>query len=199
MPEPDACAGAEQRFVLAQVRLVSRRTVTDRNAGLRRGGGDRRERAEFHAQDARVTILLSETASIPSQREAIVRIGKLPGRRQNARAGAIGHRVVHGGPKLRQHCLIDDAVLQQLEAAIAFAPLHIPPALSVIRFAQEHFPGLPQVGMFRHHVPRRLAGCCARPSDPQGTAIGGYPALRLSRPFLRIDRASAWQTICPNV
>jgi acetate kinase len=54
---------------------------------------------------------------------------------------AIGHRIVHGAPKLRQHCLIDDSVLAQLEAATAFAPLHIPSALSVIRFAQEHFPG----------------------------------------------------------
>ena len=61
---------------------------------------------------------------------------------------AIGHRIVHGGPKLRQHCLIDDSVLAQLEAATAFAPLHIPSALSVIRFAQEHFPGLPQAACF---------------------------------------------------
>jgi acetate kinase len=61
---------------------------------------------------------------------------------------AVGHRIVHGGPKLRRHCVIDDSVLQQLEAATAFAPLHIPSALSVIRFAQEHFSGLPQVACF---------------------------------------------------
>ena len=61
---------------------------------------------------------------------------------------AIGHRVVHGGPQLRHHCLIDDAVIGRLEAAAAFAPLHIPPALSVIRFAREHFRGLPQAACF---------------------------------------------------
>jgi acetate kinase len=61
---------------------------------------------------------------------------------------AVGHRIVHGGPKLRQHCLIDDSVLRQLEAAIAFAPVHMPSALSIICFAQEHFPGLPQVASF---------------------------------------------------
>jgi acetate kinase len=61
---------------------------------------------------------------------------------------AIGHRIVHGGPKLRRHCLIDDSVLAQLEAATAFAPLHIPSALSVIHFAQEHFPGVPQAACF---------------------------------------------------
>ncbi len=32
------------------------------------------------------------------------------------RPDAIGHRVVHGGPALRQHCRIDDAVLRQLQA-----------------------------------------------------------------------------------
>jgi Acetokinase family len=61
---------------------------------------------------------------------------------------AVGHRIVHGGPKLWEDCLIDDLVLRQLGAASAFAPLHITSALSAIRFAQEHFPGLPQVACF---------------------------------------------------
>jgi acetate kinase len=55
---------------------------------------------------------------------------------------------VHGGPKLRRHCLIDDEVLRQLEAASVFAPLHIPSALSVIRFAREHFPAATQAACF---------------------------------------------------
>lgn len=61
---------------------------------------------------------------------------------------AIGHRIVHGGALLRQHCRIDDAVLHQLQAAAAFAPLHAPAALALIRFAQAHFPGVPQVACF---------------------------------------------------
>ena len=61
---------------------------------------------------------------------------------------AIGHRIVHGGPALRQHCRIDDAVVRQLHAAAAFAPLHAPAALALIRFAQVHFPGVPQVACF---------------------------------------------------
>ena len=55
---------------------------------------------------------------------------------------------MHGGPKLRQHCLIDEQVMHQLDAASAFAPLHTPAALSVIRFAREHFPALPQIACF---------------------------------------------------
>ena len=61
---------------------------------------------------------------------------------------AIGHRIVHGGPALRQHCRIDDAVLRQLQAAAAFAPLHTPAALALIRSTQAHFPGIAQVACF---------------------------------------------------
>ena len=103
---------------------------------------------KFNARDACGKGLLSETVAIPTQREAIIRIGRLLADCKMPAPTAIGHRIVHGGPKLRQHCLIDDLVLRQLEAAAAFAPLHTPAALSVIRFAQEHFPGLPQVACF---------------------------------------------------
>ncbi len=106
------------------------------------------ESGGFHAQDSQANSLLSETVSIPTQRDAISRIGQfLVGCKMPAPV-AVGHRIVHGGPNLRQHCLIDELVLRQLDAASAFAPLHTPSALSVIRFAQEHFPGIPQVACF---------------------------------------------------
>jgi acetate kinase len=103
---------------------------------------------KYHAEDSHGNALFSETGRIPSQREAIVRIRKLIVDFKLPEPAAIGHRIVHGGPRLRQHCLIDGAVLAQLDAATAFAPLHIPSALSVIRFAQEHFPRLPQAACF---------------------------------------------------
>jgi acetate kinase len=103
---------------------------------------------KFDVRTSRGNIVLSETLAIPSQREAIIRIARLLADSELPAPGAIGHRIVHGGPTLRQHCLIDASVLRQLEAAIAFAPLHAPSALSVIRFAQEHFPGLPQMACF---------------------------------------------------
>jgi acetate kinase len=104
--------------------------------------------SRFHAQDLRSDTKLVETSSIPTQREAIARIGKLLDDSGAPAPFAIGHRVVHGGPKLRQHCLIDGEVMQQLDAASAFAPLHTPVALSVIRFARKHFPALPQIACF---------------------------------------------------
>jgi acetate kinase len=103
---------------------------------------------KFYVRNSQGDTLTDDTAPIPNQRDAIIRIGRfLDGSKMPAPV-AIGHRIVHGGPKLRQHCLIDDTVMQQLEAAAPFAPLHTPTALSFIRFAQEHFPGLPQAACF---------------------------------------------------
>src|SRR5215472_6508559 len=39
---------------------------------------------------------------------------------------AVGHRVVHGGPHLREHQRITPELLSTLEASVHFAPLHIP-------------------------------------------------------------------------
>jgi acetate kinase len=106
------------------------------------------EKSQFHSRDSRSGVLLSETATIPSHSEAVARIVKFLADSNMPVPSVIGHRVVHGGPWLRQHCLIDESVLSQLETANAFAPLHTPSALSVIRYAQEHFPDLPQVACF---------------------------------------------------
>ena len=108
--------------------------------------GDRQ--GKFWVKDANDKPLVSEPANFGTQRDAVARIGTFLADCKEAQPAAVGHRVVHGGPNLRRHCLIDDAVLRQLEAATIFAPLHVPAALSVIRFAQQHFPRLPQVACF---------------------------------------------------
>jgi acetate kinase len=61
---------------------------------------------------------------------------------------AIGHRIVHGGPKLLRHCRIDAPVLRELERAATFAPLHGPAALAVLSLAKEKFPRAAQVSCF---------------------------------------------------
>ena len=106
------------------------------------------EGGRFHAQDSQANSLLTEAVSIPTQRDAISRIGQVLAGCKLPAPVAVGHRIVHGGPNLRQHCLIDELVLRQLDAATAFAPLHTPSALSVIRFAQEHFSGIPEAACF---------------------------------------------------
>jgi acetate kinase len=74
----------------------------------------------------------------------------------------IGHRVVHGGPELREHQRITPEVLKQLEAATDFAPLHVPVALGVIRASVKCFPGLAQFACFDTTFHRTLPEVAAR-------------------------------------
>jgi acetate kinase len=61
---------------------------------------------------------------------------------------AVGYRVVHPGPKLREHVRITPEVLQDLEAAAEFAPLHDPEAVEMIRAFMQKFPDLPHYACF---------------------------------------------------
>ncbi len=91
---------------------------------------------------------IAEKTFFPSHKEAILHIVRLLAESNLPAPNAIGHRVVHGGPALRRHCLINDAVLQELEAARPFAPLHNQASLSVIKIAQSLFQNLPQMACF---------------------------------------------------
>jgi acetate kinase len=53
---------------------------------------------------------------------------------------AVGYRVVHPGPLLHQHKRITEEVLRDLQAAVAFAPLHDPQAIALIRDMMGRFP-----------------------------------------------------------
>ena len=61
---------------------------------------------------------------------------------------AIGYRVVHPGPKLTSHVRINDEVLRDIEGAVAFAPLHDPAVIEVIREAMQRFPGIGHFACF---------------------------------------------------
>jgi acetate kinase len=61
---------------------------------------------------------------------------------------AVGYRVVHPGPKLREHVRITPEVLSDLEAASEFAPLHDPEAVQMIRAFMKRFPALPHYACF---------------------------------------------------
>ncbi len=60
------------------------------------------------------------------------------------RPSAVGHRFVHGGPRLSSHRLLDAEVMKDLEGAVEYAPLHMPAALQVLRTVERKLPGLPQ-------------------------------------------------------
>ena len=61
---------------------------------------------------------------------------------------AVGHRVLHGGMKFSESCLINDEVLATIEECTPLGPLHIPANLLGIRACQAKMPGTPNVAVF---------------------------------------------------
>ena len=115
-------------------------------SGEAKGFGSARSR--FQVNDSQGRILLAETGPTASQGDAVMRIAKYLRAFDGPAPQALGHRIVHGGPALREHCCIDEAVLRELDGVTAFAPVHMPPALSVMRQSRLEFPALPQVACF---------------------------------------------------
>ncbi len=69
---------------------------------------------------------------------------------------AVGHRVVHGGAHFHDACLINDAVVEAIEACTVLAPLHNPANLAGIRAARQALPQVPQVAVFDTALHARL-------------------------------------------
>ena len=61
---------------------------------------------------------------------------------------AIGHRVLHGGAKISDSCIIDDEVISVIEECCDLGPLHNPANLMGIRACMELMPGKPNVAVF---------------------------------------------------
>lgn len=67
---------------------------------------------------------------------------------RGAKLAAVGHRVVHGGANHAEPVVIDDAVLAELGALCALAPLHQAQSLAPIRSLRRLHPSLVQVACF---------------------------------------------------
>jgi acetate kinase len=60
----------------------------------------------------------------------------------------LGHRVVHGRDIFTGPTRVDDQVMAKLASIQELAPLHLPPALDVLRACRQRMPDLPQVACF---------------------------------------------------
>jgi acetate kinase len=95
---------------------------------------------------------------------------------------AVGHRIVHGGPKLREHQPLTASVMQELESATHFAPLHIPAALQLVRQAERLFPDALQMACFDTAFHRTMPEVATRMPLPkqyfdQGVMRYGFHGL----------------------
>ena len=123
------------------------------------------------SSDGRIDV--SQGHLMESQRDALKRVADALHEHLSAPLVAVGHRIVHGGPHLREHCEITDAVKQTLHEAVPFAPLHLPPSLALIDEAQRIFADAPHFACFDTAFHRTLPERATRFALPREYAERG--------------------------
>ena len=114
--------------------------------GLADGIGQ--EAGTLQVKDAQGRTVRSEQLNFASRHDALAHAAAWLRELSPGKPIAVGHRVVHGGPRLTQHQRITPAVVSELKACIHFAPLHIPMALQLIEEAERTYPDVPQFACF---------------------------------------------------
>ncbi len=107
--------------------------------------------------------------------------------REERKPIAIGHRVVHGGEAFSSPVLVDDAVIQRLEALVPLAPLHQPHNLEPIRIVRRRLPGMPQVACFDtafHQTQSDIATLFALPREMRERGVRRYGFHGLSYDYI---------------
>ena len=104
------------------------------------GGGE----GKIWLKDADGKTIEAESRTFAQQSDAAKAVAENLSKLKLPTLDGIGHRVVHGGPKLTTHQRITPEVLKTLEAAAHFAPLHVPAAIALIREMQRLYPGVAQ-------------------------------------------------------
>jgi acetate kinase len=67
---------------------------------------------------------------------------------RNQHIDFIGHRIVHGGGLFSGPTLVDAAVISGMTALRDMAPMHMPPALAVLKACRDRMPNVPQMVCF---------------------------------------------------
>ena len=100
---------------------------------------------------------------------------------------AVGHRIVHGGPRYSQPELITDELEQELDKLSAFDPEHAPMELELIRVLKHRFPTVTHVACFDtsffHNLPT-VAQLTTLPRTYQTQGLRRYGFHGLSYEYL---------------
>jgi acetate kinase len=100
---------------------------------------------------------------------------------------AIGHRVVHGGPRYRDPLRVDGAMLEELRRISSFAPNHLPATIALMEVFAAKFPQVPQIACFDtafHSTLPRVAKLLPIPRRYEAKGVRRYGFHGLSYSFL---------------
>ena len=133
------------------------------------------------------TFTLKDMAGEPLERAAVSALDPVSGLaylldRLEAMVGssgfaAVGHRVVHGGPRYRDPQRVDSTMLAELRRISAFNPVHLPCEIALMEVIAAKFPQTAQVACFDtafHSQMPRVAKMLTIPRRYEGMGVQRY-------------------------
>ena len=106
---------------------------------------------------------------------------------QSGALSAVGHRVVHGGPKYWEPQRITPALMDELRQLSPFDPEHLPEEILLTAAFHRRFPALPQIACFDtafHHDLPRVARMLPIPRRYEAAGVRRYGFHGLSCAYL---------------
>ncbi len=139
-------------------------------------------------------------AEVPDHVQALHRVHEfLHARLPGELPAAVGHRVVHGGPRFLAPARVDDATFAELEALVPLDPLHQLPSLTALKAARFRYPEALHVACFDtafHRSHSEIADTIALPHELREAGLRRYGFHGLSYEYIagrirEIDPAAA--------
>jgi acetate kinase len=144
--------------------------------------------ATLHVKGLSHADNISQLLTVPNHKVAVsVLIDWIEERSGHDALTAVGHRVVHGGPKYSNPQRITVEMVKDLRVLSPFDPEHLPEEILLIEALHQRFPGLPQVACFDtafHHDLPRVARLLPIPRHYEAQGVRRYGFHGLSYAFL---------------
>jgi acetate kinase len=127
--------------------------------------------------------LVDQTPSVADLDAAFALVASVLKQAPFPRPAAIGHRMVCGGPTVTENQPITPALIDEMERYTAFAPLHTPVAIYIMRQMMREFPDVPEFVCLDSYFHRNLPEVSRHlpiPAEYSGMGLRRFGAHGLS-------------------
>jgi acetate kinase len=138
---------------------------------------------KFWIKDAGGNKLVDQNPALPTRAVAFKLVADALHSGDFPAPAAIGHRMVSGGPTVQDNQRITPALIDEMESYTAFAPLHTPIAVYIMREALRLFPGVPNfvcLDTYFHRTMPEVAKHMPIPAEYAAMGVRRYGAHGVS-------------------
>ena len=138
---------------------------------------------KFWIKDAAGRKVVDQTPPLPTRAVAFKLVADALHSADFAAPVAIGHRMVSGGPTVLENQLITPELIDEMEHYTAFAPLHTPIAVYIMRESLRLFPGVPNfvcLDTYFHRTMPEVAKHMPIPEEYSAMGVRRYGAHGIS-------------------